>query len=65
MPNRNLNLMKKSDLKSKIAIDLFLEDLQSTNSSIRSTAKEFECENYLNYWRDKAIDYLMSERSKL
>lgn len=57
--------MKKPDLKSKIAIDLFLEDLQSMNISVRARAKEFECENYLNYWRDKAIDYLMSERSKL
>lgn len=57
--------MKKIDIKSKNAIDLFLEDLKTTNNSIRCRAKEFECENYLNYWRDKVIDYLMIERSKL
>jgi hypothetical protein len=57
--------MKNPNLKSKIAIDLLLEDLKTTNSSVRSRAKEFECENYLNYWRDKAIDFLMNERFKI
>lgn len=57
--------MKINKIKSKLAIDFFLEDLKTANVRIRSRAKEFECENELNYWRDKAIEYIMQERKKL
>lgn len=52
-------------MKSKLAIDFFLEDLKSTNTRIRCRAKEFACENELNYWRDRVIDFVMEQRSKL
>lgn len=57
--------MKTNQLKEKLALDFFLEDLKTANISIRSRAKEFECENELNYWRNKVIDYLMCERTHL
>tara|TARA_B110000503_G_scaffold15691_1_gene22126 strand:- start:42 stop:215 length:174 start_codon:yes stop_codon:yes gene_type:complete len=57
--------MKIDKLKEKMALDFFLEDLRTTNVTVRCRAKEFECENELNYWRDKVIDYLMTERTSL
>lgn len=57
--------MKIDKLKEKMALDFFLEDLQTANVTVRCRAKEFECENELNYWRDKVIDYLMKERTRL
>lgn len=57
--------MKTNQLKEKLALDFFLEDLKSVNVSVRCRAKEFECENELNYWRDKVIDYLMKQRTQL
>lgn len=57
--------MKIDKLKEKMALDFFLEDLRTTNVTVRCRAKEFECENELNYWRDKVIDYLMTERTKI
>lgn len=57
--------MKNNQLKEKLALDFFLEDLKTANVSIRCRAKEFECENELNYWRDRVVDFLMSQRTRL
>lgn len=57
--------MKIDKLKEKMALDFFLEDLKTANVSVRCRAKEFECENELNYWRDQVIDFLMKQRVKL
>ena len=57
--------MKIDKLKEKMALDFFLEDIQTPNATVRCRAKEFECENELNYWRDKVVNYLTKERTKL
>lgn len=57
--------MKTNKIKEKLALDFFLEDLKTANVSIRCRAKEFDCENELNYWRDRVVDFLMQERGKI
>lgn len=57
--------MKTNRIKEKLALDFFLEDLKTANVSIRCRSKEFDCENELNYWRDRVVDFLMKERGKL
>jgi hypothetical protein len=40
------------------ALDLMLEDLYTRHTSIRVKAKEYECEEDLDFLKEKLISYL-------
>jgi hypothetical protein len=57
--------MSESAIKKLVAIDLFLEDVRTINSNIRTRAKGEGCEHDLNVFQEKVIKFLENERSSI
>jgi hypothetical protein len=53
----------KMNQKELQALDLMLEDLQTSHPEIRTVAKKLDCENELEALKVEILDYLYSIKS--
>lgn len=57
--------MTPKGIKELEAIDLLIKDLSIVHSEIRTEAKERNCEQELDEWKEEVIEYLTVKRGKI
>jgi hypothetical protein len=51
--------------KDIAAIDLFIEDIKTPNSQIRTLAKQQNCNGELTIWQNLVVNYLKNMRETI